>query len=716
MCSLLQIDQLLLLLDCGWDDTYDVESLRPLNNVIGHVHGVLITHPDPAHLGALPYLVGRLKLSVPVYATFPVQKMGEIFMYDQYVTRHAVSDFAAFNLDDVDEAFARITPLKYQQTLTLEGPGEGFSITPFAAGHLLGGCIWRITTPEEEHIVYAVHYNHKKERHLNGGVLDSFSRPAVLITDADNALGEAVRSREALDKELREAIMATLRRNGNVLLPVDAAGRLLELVLLLEEHWDKQKLMYPLVLLTPMAYNVLELASSQLEWMSHHVGQMFERTKHNPFSVRQLKLCRSVEELAKLPPGPRVVMATLPSLEAGGSRQLLAEWADKPANLILFTGRAPSGTLAGLLQHNLHSGQAFTVPLQLSKRVPLQGDELQAWQASQTAHVVDEDAMANQHAPVELPSRMSTESIGKISRSSSGSAKLLLSSSASKRASANVLIDGFVVPEGAVAPMFPFEDDENEYDEYGATLQPGEFQQADGRSAGLPMEMDIDEDGPDREEMPTKVVVEDTKLIVHAQLMQLDYDGRSDGRSMRLILSKVAPRHLVLMHGLPQATEILRDACAEDLYPVNGQVHCPGNGETVDLSAGTASFQVGLSDGLLSQLQMRQMGKEYALAWVHGVVASVNTGKLPEILPAEASADEALEGGVFIGDAKLSDLKTALEKEGIAAAFVEGHLQCSGSVSVKRTVPEDGGIILEGPLSDDYYRIRAVLYSQYQVC
>lgn len=32
--------------------------------------------------------------------------------------------------------------------------------------------------------------------------------------------------------------------------------------------------------------------------------------------------------------------------------------------------------------------------------------------------------------------------------------------------------------------MFPFEDDENEYDEYGATLQPGEFQQADGRSAG----------------------------------------------------------------------------------------------------------------------------------------------------------------------------------------------------------------------------------------
>ncbi len=70
------------------------------------------------------------------------------------------------------------------------------------------------------------------------------------------------------------------------------------------------------------------------------------------------------------------------------------------------------------------------------------------------------------------------------------------------------------------------------------------------------MKMDIDEDGPDGEEVPTKVVVEDTKLIVHAQLMQLDYDGRSDGRSMRLILSKVAPRHLVLMHGLPQVWRV----------------------------------------------------------------------------------------------------------------------------------------------------------------
>jgi len=39
----------------------------------------------------------------------------------------------------------------------------------------------------EEDIVYAVDYNHKKERHLNGCDIERLSRPSLLITDAFNA-------------------------------------------------------------------------------------------------------------------------------------------------------------------------------------------------------------------------------------------------------------------------------------------------------------------------------------------------------------------------------------------------------------------------------------------------------------------------------------------------------------------------------------------------
>lgn len=42
--------------------------------------------------------------------------------------------------------------------------------------------------------------------------------------------------------------------------------------------------------------------------------------------------------------------------------------------------------------------------------------------------------------------------------------------------------------------------------------------------------------------------------MLRARLLALDYEGLSDGRSMRTILSHVAPRHLVLTHGAPEVT------------------------------------------------------------------------------------------------------------------------------------------------------------------
>lgn len=69
----------------------------------------------------------------------------------------------------------------------IAGKGQGLSITPLAAGHMIGGTIWRIVKDGEEDIVYAVDFNHKKERHLNGCVMETLTRPSLLITDAYNA-------------------------------------------------------------------------------------------------------------------------------------------------------------------------------------------------------------------------------------------------------------------------------------------------------------------------------------------------------------------------------------------------------------------------------------------------------------------------------------------------------------------------------------------------
>lgn len=52
------------------------------------------------------------------------------------------------------------------------GKGHGLTITPYAAGHMIGGTMWKIVKDGEEDIIYAVDYNHKKERLVTCYLLD----------------------------------------------------------------------------------------------------------------------------------------------------------------------------------------------------------------------------------------------------------------------------------------------------------------------------------------------------------------------------------------------------------------------------------------------------------------------------------------------------------------------------------------------------------------
>lgn len=89
-----------------------------------HVHSidaVLLSYPDVTHLGALPYIVGKLGLNCPIYATIPVYKMGQMFMYDLYQSQYNMKEFCIFSLDDVDTTFEKIIQLKYNQSIPLKG-------------------------------------------------------------------------------------------------------------------------------------------------------------------------------------------------------------------------------------------------------------------------------------------------------------------------------------------------------------------------------------------------------------------------------------------------------------------------------------------------------------------------------------------------------------------------------------------------------------------
>ena len=80
--------------------------------------------------------------------------------------------------------------------------------------------------------------------------------------------------------------METLRAGGNVLIPCETAGRMLELLQLFAKHWMDNKLgLYHLMFLSHMARNVPEFAKMQLEWMSDSLARGFYNGKPNPFEL-----------------------------------------------------------------------------------------------------------------------------------------------------------------------------------------------------------------------------------------------------------------------------------------------------------------------------------------------------------------------------------------------------------------------------------------------
>ncbi|MCO5554497.1 hypothetical protein L7F22_008026 [Adiantum nelumboides] len=700
LCYLLDVDDFRFLLDCGWDDLFNVDSLQPLASVASSIDAVLLSHPDTLHLGALPYAVRKLGLTAPVYCTLPVNKMGLMYMYDHFQSRKAVSNFDLFNMDDIDSAFQNCISMTYSQHLPLAGKGEGITITPYAAGHLLGGTVWKITKDTED-IIYAVDFNHRKERHLNGTVLESFVRPAVLITDAYNALNNQPVRRQR-DQEFVDAILKAVRAGGNVLLPVDTAGRVLELILHLEQMWSSRGFDYPLVFLTYTSSSTVEFAKSLLEWMSDAIAKSFEHNRENVFQLKCFQLCSSRKKFAALDPTkPKVVFASMASLEAGFARELFVEWASEPKNLVLFTERGQIcaiiimgqfgypcmlkyyGTLSRMLQ--AEPSPKF-VKVALSKKVPLTGDELKAYEEEQSRlskeaqqnalKLQEEESKASQLAgPPEPSEDVIMSEAGTTQKPSEVTAPV----GRTMWQHRNIFIDGFTPSPASVAPMFPLHENSREWDEYGEVINPEDFVKKEDDMMDISMTTITGGDpktDTEAEEMllndkPSKVISDEINVQIRCTLQYMDFEGRSDGRSIKTILAHVVPLKLVLVHGSSKATEHLKQHSLKHVP----HVFTPKLGETVDVTSDLSAYKVRLTERLMSDLG------DYELAWVDGEGGCKEDDVLP-LLP--HSGTPPPHKAVFVGDLKLADFKQLLASRGVQAEFSAGALRCDGIFSVQK--------------------------------
>ncbi|KAK0725370.1 beta-lactamase-like protein [Lasiosphaeris hirsuta] len=325
--SLLELDGgVKVLIDVGWDETFDVEKLKELEKQVPTLSLILLTHATVPHLAAYAHCCKHFPLftRIPVYATRPVIDLGRTLTQDLYSsTPLAATTIPATSLAEVSYSYSQssssdhpfllqpptseeiaryfslIQPLKYSQPhqplpSPFSPPLNGLTITAYNSGHTLGGTIWHIQHGLES-IVYAVDWNQARENVFSGAawlggshggaggteVIEQLRKPTALVCSSRTPETTLARSRR--DEQLLESVKLCIARGGTVLIPVDSSARVLELAYLLEHAWrtevSKDNDIFrqtKLYLAGRSIGSTMRNARSMLEWMDDSIVREFE--------------------------------------------------------------------------------------------------------------------------------------------------------------------------------------------------------------------------------------------------------------------------------------------------------------------------------------------------------------------------------------------------------------------------------------------------------
>ncbi len=709
VASILTIDGYKILLDCGWASSFDTSLITALSSRANTIDAVLLSFPDLPHLGALPYLVGRCGMAAPVISTLPVWRMGQMFLYDAYQSVVAKREFDTFNLDDVDAAFevgsqdTRYHHVKYQQRFPL---GEtGITVTPHPAGHMLGGAVWHISKGTES-IVYATDFNHRRERHLKPISFTTFSRPSHLIVPA-NRVRATLRNGP---NDLAQCVEEVVGRGGNVLIPVDSAGRLVELVVMLYDAWLKSPSLskVSLVVLNEFAKRINDFTKSMIEWMSDEVVKRFDVSRENLFNFRKdlLRHVHSRSELDQLP-NPKVVLASSPSLDYGFARDLFLEWCSSPLNSVILVDLPESGTLyeelyqRAVRQDNVITPSRFTLNLRIEAKVQLSGEELRLWREEEKARKLAEEAEAQR-----LIDKQKALELEKAALDGDGDVKMDEVANG-KNGIMNSTGNGEIVPQSPVssASLSDFDEqmeervekameiagkfswtrnpsdkvlggevsEQPEWDEYGQVIDTTRFMIGEDPGEGAPEQPDefasgsggFEAVGNNQEVIPTKYVEHEQQVGVACRLIIIDCAGLSDGESLKRLVKKMEPRRIVITKGTEEEREELKRFVIDSVFsselvgeetneekdsdvPLQDVV-CPGVQEVVDITTNTPVQDVWLREALVAQLKWSEVGG-CAVAHVDAVLAKDNETGEPalDVMSSVTEVEETEDKGMVV--------------------------------------------------------------------
>lgn len=344
-CHILEYKGKTVMLDAGVHPAYSGMASLPFYDDydLSEIDILLISHFHLDHAASLPYVMQRTGFKGRVFMTHPTKAIYRWLLSDFVKVSNAGpgegGNSELYTDEDLDESFNKIEAVDFYSTIDV----GGIKFTAYPAGHVLGAAMYLIEISGLK-ILFTGDYSREQDRHLNSAEVPPV-RPDVLICESTFGTG-ILQPRVEKETKLLSLIHSTLNKGGRCLLPVFALGGTQELLLILEEYWDKNpelegvKIYYA----STLARKCMAVYQTFINMMNENLRRKFVETKVNPFNFRHITSLRSLDRFDDV--GPCVMLASPGMLQNGVSRQLLERWAPDPRNSLIITGYSVEGTMA----------------------------------------------------------------------------------------------------------------------------------------------------------------------------------------------------------------------------------------------------------------------------------------------------------------------------------------------------------------------------------